>query len=513
MVDVFQTIKTSMVQQQGGVATMHQDYLSQQYAWVRCRDVIAGSDQMKSKGTDYLPKLSNQDDKDYVAYVLRTNFYNATARTISGLIGMLFRKPPTNDSPPAIDDYLVDVDLTGTPFDIFSQAISSEILKVGRVGILIDHSAEAVDTNNMAPMTVKKAEEAGLRPILKIYYTENIINWRFDRINNVWMLSQVVLSEKFVFPKLDISGKPSEFENDSEIRYRVLDLFDGFYRNRVFRRKDGNDVLVNTIVPLMNNQPIPYIPFIVITPDGVSWNISDPPLLDLVDVNISHYKTSADYEHGCHFTGMPTFWVAGYDPPVNDGSATPEKIYLGSQTALVFSNVDAKCGFAEFTGQGLTAMTANLDRKEQQMSILGARMLATEGKQSQSTTTTAIHRTGENSVLASISINASLGLSQALCIFAEWSGNPYDCKYQINRDFLPVTVDGPTLLAMMQNWQNGSLNDEEYFDWLQRADLIEAEVSFEDHKKGEFQEKPALPTPVGAPGAVKPVIKANPETP
>jgi hypothetical protein len=59
---------------------------------------------------------------------------------------------------------------------------------------------------------------------------------------------------------------------------------------------------------------------------------------------------SADYEHGCHFTGLPTPWIAGYQ------AADPEKpdtFYIGSTAAWTFGDPNAKCGYLEFSGGGL----------------------------------------------------------------------------------------------------------------------------------------------------------------
>lgn len=502
-------------QAQRGVRTEHADYISHTLKWQRCRDVISGSDAVKKKGETYLSKLSNQENLQYQAYLKRTNFYNATARTISGLIGMLYRKPPTSDNPAGIDDILKDVDMNGTPIDMFTQFICNEVLQVYRVGILVDH-APFPDVDEGQPITVQQAQALNLRPVLKSYCTENIINWKFANVKNTWTPIQIVLKELFTRPATNVSGQESEFEQESEDRYRVLDIDNGIYRMRVFRiNETGADELVEEVVPLMNNKPLTSIPFIMINADGVGWTVENPPLLDLVDVNLSHYRTSADYEHGCHFCGVPTFYIAGYQAPVDDGSGKGEsKILLGGETAIILPDASGKAGFAEFTGQGLKSLTDNLDRKEAQMAILGARMLATEGKSQQSTTTTAIHRTGENSVLAQISISVSLGVSKVLTLFSAWANYAQECVYQINRDFLPVTIDGPTLTAVMASWQAAGMSDEEFFDYQQRADLIEADVDFEAHKKMTFQDpKALLPPPAVKPASGSPDIKANPEKP
>jgi hypothetical protein len=61
----------------------------------------------------------------------------------------------------------------------------------------------------------------------------------------------------------------------------------------------------------MKGSPIPFIPFWAFVKKRNSLTLQDPPLLDLADMNLAHYRISADYERGCHFAGLPTPIQAG----------------------------------------------------------------------------------------------------------------------------------------------------------------------------------------------------------
>lgn len=474
------------MQQQRGVATQHPGYAKFAPKWKRCRDVSDGQDAVHTAGTAYLPRLKDQTNEDYAAYVKRAGFYNATWRTMSGLVGMLFRKPPSQKVPAGIEDYLKDVDLAGTSLDTFARGLALETLEVGRYGILVDHPPIA----NVEPLTVAAAQQQGLRPALQIYRPESIINWKYRRVRNRHVLSQVVLEEI-------VSEPDGEFAQKDVTQYRVLDLDEADqYRVRVFRRENEKDVLVEgPFHPLMNGKTLDYIPFAIGGVDGIESDLDEPPMIDLVDLNLSHYRTNADYEHGCHFTGLPTAVVCGYTPE-KEG----DKLYIGSQAAWVFPDPNAKAAFLEFTGQGLGALKDNLDRKEQQMAILGARMLAAEKKQAETATTAAIHRTGENSVLSAIAIAVSEALEWALGIFAEWAGQPAEIEYQLNRDFLPEGMDPAMIQALMGAVQAGKFPEEAWFELAQRADLISPEMTY-----AEYQQK----TQEEAPDPARPVVKPD----
>lgn len=493
------------------VETQHPEYIARCAQWKRCRDAVAGEDAVHLAGELYLPKLKDQETTEYDAYKKRAGFYNATGRTVSGLIGMLFRKPPTEVVPSGIEDDLSDVDMKGKPFLMFAQDIAEECLIVGRVGVLVDHAAPPPST---IVATVANAKELGLRPMLLMYKAEEMINWKTDRINNRTVLSMVVVTEEHEYPigqgpdMGPFAPKSTEFSPICETRYRVLDIDatnSNTYRQRVFRKdKNNNDVLCETVIPLMNGKPLSVIPFTFIGPDGIDMSVEAPPLLDLVNVNMGHYRTNADYEHGCHFTGLPTPWIAGYQNPTPE--KPPSAFYIGSTKAWVFADANAKAEYLEFTGQGLGELTKNLDRKEGQMAVLGARMLAPEKKQAETSTTAAIHRTGENSVLSGIGISVSLALKKVLNIFAEWAGaitagSNTAIEFEINRDFMPVSIDAPTLVAIVKAWQSGAISFETMFDLLQRGDMIESEKTSDDEQK-EIDAAPApQPAPAVAPGS------------
>ena len=154
-------------------------------AWLRLRDVLAGDEAIKRGGEKYVPRLDAQSDEEFRAYVDRGYFYNATARTLSGYIGMIFRREPVlqlGESSatlhPALRSFVNDVDLLGTTLDGYAKSIVAEVVCVGRAGTLIDWNADADD-----------------RAYLSLYTAESICNWRESRIDGHLQLTLVVLSE------------------------------------------------------------------------------------------------------------------------------------------------------------------------------------------------------------------------------------------------------------------------------------------------------------------------------
>ena len=66
------------------VDTPHPQYLEFAGKWAKTRDAAAGEEAVKARRDEYLPMLKGQSDDDYAAYLKRTPYFNATARTVDG---------------------------------------------------------------------------------------------------------------------------------------------------------------------------------------------------------------------------------------------------------------------------------------------------------------------------------------------------------------------------------------------------------------------------------------------
>ena len=462
------------------VKNTHRDYNKMFPLWEKCRHTVIGQSALHAAGEKYLPRLTGETDAEYRARKCRSDFANYTWRTISGLNGMAFRKPPTRALPGLLESYAKDITLSGVNLDAFAEQIVEEVFEVGRIGLLVDHPAMP---ENVEAISQAVAEAQGRRPFLRTYPAESVRNWKFRSINNSWKLCMVVLAESAEVVK-------DEFTTEIVERYRVLDLDDANqYRQRVFEVIDGVDVLIEgPLYPQMNGKPLDYIPFAPIGRSGKGDLIDEPPLIDLVDANIAHFQINADYRHGLHFTALPTLFLAG----IAEEEGKP--FYIGGQAAITSPHPDAKGMFIEYTGQGLGALSTALKELEQRMAILGARMIVDNAQREKTATQAVIDTTGENSILARIVIATSEAIEWALDIMAQWAGVSGEIVYQINREFLPAGVSAQDLTAYMAAVQQGLMSEREFYEILQRGDVIDGQKDYETHEEEIGQVEPPAPT-------------------
>jgi Domain of unknown function (DUF4055) len=483
------------------ITTTHSDYQKYSKKWTRCRDAVEGEDAIKAAGEKYLPRLSGQEpklnvapkssregvisagDKDYAAYKSRAFWYNASARTVEGLSGLIFRKPPIITIPDSLKSLAEDITMSGMSLEEFAEMVTDETITVARGGVLVEYPVVTAE----GELTVADVENSGLRPYWSFYPAESITNWRTGRVNNQNILTFLVLKEDYSEDDPD-----DEFKQKKDEQYRVLDLYENVYRQRIFR-KEGKEwqQFEEDIFPQMNGKTLDFIPFEFFGTAANPILVQKSPIQDLVDVNLSHYRTTADLENGAHWTGVPTpIFIGDF---ISDDDDDVTEVKLGSTTGINLEK-DGDAKFLEFTGKGLESLEKRAEKKEQMMAVLGARILAQEKKMVESAETASIHRAGESSVLASIANAISSVLTRLLEITRDWSGSKVsgDVNIELNTDFTPTQMTSQELTAILKAWQSGGISSEEFYWNLQKGELVRSDKSFDDHQEELENQNPAL---------------------
>ena len=466
------------------VTDEHPDYQLRLAQWARIEDALEGRDAVHGRKESYLPMLGGQDEDQYKAYLGRAPWYGASARTLEAMVGMVFRKQPvTTFGIQAQDEWLEDITLSDETYEEFAKNTYRDVISLGRTGVMVDFVTEAQKNEGI---------EALERPYLAQYDPRAIRNWRTRRIGGKSLLDQVVLREDV--EEADAGG----FGTVLKTRYRVLELLplvdlallvDAFEIPQVQMPEDAQYVYgvsvwemvereaagvdaktaewerVEFYVPNRNGVALREIPFIFISPAGTKMGVEKPPLLDMVDTNFDHYRLSADYRHGLHFTGLPTAWVAGF--PVDS------KLEIGSETAWISDDASANAGFLEFTGQGLNPLREAIEATENKMAVLGARLLETQKKMAETAETWRIRQGGEQSILISSIDAVTKGLMKALWWMSWWGGaDDPQVSSEINRDLVSVPADPQMFAHMLQSLLAGKISQQLWLEWLEENEIL-----------------------------------------
>ena len=423
------------------VDTTHPLYNEYIERWTRCRDCVEGSDAIKRKGEIYLPKLSAQSYDDYNAYKKRANFVGVTARALSGLVGMVIRRSPTLRYPEKLSP-LFTSSVTHDTFSEVFQFFVTEILLQGRAGALVD-----ID------------EETNLAYVIP-YSTESIINWRITG----GKLDRLILSES-VYEE----DEKDEYEMIAINQIREYRVIDGRCLWAIYRKASTGKYEVRTSGEMkVRGRAIDYVPFVAANVLGLSIIPTKPPMMDIVDVNLSHYRTSADLENGRHFVALPT--------PVVTGVSNDTPLRIGSETAWVLPAKEAKAFYLEFLGGGLSSLENAMKEKVAQMAQFSARLVDLAGKGSEAAETVKLRYSSESANLSTTARVVEQALVSLFAMAAELSDvDPSTILVELNKEFLETKLSFQELRELVKAYVDGGIDKETLLYNLERGEMLPPE--------------------------------------
>lgn len=439
--------------------------------WERCRDVCNGEESVKLKRTQYLPRPEGMEESEYTHYLERAEFFNATGRTVDGLHGQMFRKSMIIDVPEQMKQYLENVDGKGHSFEQFASDVVYQTLITSWGGILID--APNVQEN----LSKADAEKLGIYPFLSYVNEQSLYSWHYDDMARVKTLTRVGIHTRKEYPTSD----PFTFEEKDEYKLLLLDE-NGNYKQVI--KVDG--VSVSEIYPTKGGKEIKHLPFFTVP----NTEPENPIIKDLANENLAWYRKSADLENGGHWTGVPTAYILGYEPEIQYDNEGREKardpIYLGGSSILCLPT-GTQIGYLEYQGAGLSQLRQMMLDDEDRMAILGARIISAERKGVEAVETARIHRSGENSVLATFANNMSIIFEKVLKEYLEWITETEisldEIKVHINTDYDVSKMSSQEVTTIVSAWQSGLISKRVAFEQLREGEIIPSDMKFEEQEE------------------------------
>ena len=441
---------------------LHPSYEEYLTLWEKCRDCYKGEESVKGRNQRYLPFLSMQERDEYHNYKSRAIFLNVMKRTIHGLVGAALRKTPIIKVPKKMETYIDDMDMHGTSLREMLQNILTDLLITGRVFLIVDRIENS-------------------RCYAKIYSAESNINWRFNSNYPIMAVfsEEIDVSEDGFKHETSNQYRVYDFDDDDNLRVRVaIEKIPEEGDSKLDDEENGFEV-IHSSSPTFRGDGLTDLPVFAFNSTGMGLdNLSPPPLIDLANISLSHYRTSADLENGRHFTSLPQAWVTGVD-----SDDFRNGLHIGGNTAWIFSSDTARLGYLEFSGQGLGSLENALKEKEAMMAVVGARLLETK-KGVESAETSRIRQNIETSVLSHIAVTIQNGLHKVLKYMARWEGlNDEEVHVELNMDFVDVRIPHQEIIALVQAYQMGGLSMDTLLYNLKQGEVIPDDVSIDDERE------------------------------
>jgi len=447
--------KTEETGATAGVDTKHPAHTAMLDSWAVMYDTCVSEKHVQSKGVEYLPRLDEMTDPQYEGYKRRAEFPMFTKHTLDSFVGMAMRKDLLIEGIDEEHPFFKNCDGKGTSIQGYAEKLVRQFLQYRRCGTLIE--MPSTDPNQ----SLADAEAQNVTARLAFYNHTSIINWKTSTENNINTLTLVVLHEL-----KDVSE--NEFEHVYENSYRVLRLVKGVYSQEIY---DNDLVHVKTITPFKDNKPFSFIPFVI----HGGPTVASPIMLPIAEQNIHWYMKDADYQHGLHYTALPTPWVEGVDPKDENAPKTigPQKLW--------FLPLGAKAGMLEFSGKGLGEVKTSMDSTMSNITVLSSQILVPKSAFDETATAASIRSATETASLSSMVSGLSEELTNLVVVASDWGGFfVEDTKVQINEDFIPLTLSGADVSSYVSSVLKEGFSKKTLFELLKKGEIIEGSRQFED---------------------------------
>lgn len=400
--------------------------------WQMVQDCCDGQRAIKKKNSTYLPPMEGVHitESRYVNYLKRAVFVNFTGKTKEGLTGAIFRNDPECELPPETEYLKANSDGAGESLVSLAKDVTGEVIGKGRHVLLVDYPEVAEG------LSLEEVNRLSPKATINRYTAEDFINWRVEVINGQKILSLAVLREEY-------DNDEDEFGYEPQFQYRVLRLRDGLYTQQVYR--EDEPVTAEYAPKKADGTSFDFIPVFIIGSENNDTTCDTPPLADIANINIAHYRNSADLEENCFVHGQLTLGVSSSMSLSQFQEANPHGITVGSMAGHFLGDSG---GFSVIQAAENQLADKLMARKEEQMRKLGARMI--EVGAAKTATQSLIEQAGETSILTTIADNVSEGIAACVEWCGMFMGATQESLYILNTKFFDEVADPQMLMAAMQ---------------------------------------------------------------
>lgn len=446
------------------IDAQHPKYAQTQPEWQKIEDITR-----RKNLHSYLMKINPHDESDdnkirNQLYRTRAVFYALTGQTVAGMLGTLFRKWPSFTAPERISYLSKNADGAGNSIYQQAQSLSDDIIRKSRAGLFV--------TFPQTEGQVSQADTQSGRYVSTIHRIEpeQVINWSTTTVGAETKMSLVVIKES--------RQVVDDYKVDYVDHIRELYLDGGVYRERHWEKGEKGWIPVEEFTPTdAAGKPWREIPFIFVGSENNDPDVDMPNMGAMCDLNIAHYRNSADYEDSVWFAGQAQPWMSNVDQAHID-LMKENKMYVGSRTVLAVPE-GGQFAFAAAPPNPLVRQ-AMLDKVDMMIG-LGARMM-TPGKAAKTAEEAAGEREVQHSTLSLIASNVSEAYTQALKWIGKYMGvEDDDMEFTINQEFVDVKRDPIELREIMLGWIQGTIPIADYVRFMQRYGIFDQERDAEEY--------------------------------
>ena len=455
--------------------TVSRAYTDNKSRWEQIKYCLAGEDAVKAQGERFLPypvalgdidRSSNEFIEQYEVYKNGAHFVEYTAEAVDDLTSSAFRKDPTIEPEiPSDLQYYRWVDEAKT--------LTKTVSAYGMAFVLVDYpnvddATLADDRNNFAFSVV--------------YEPLDVLDYTQRKRSGKLQVERVLLRE------LD--------DGDEVILRELLIGEDGLYYQKIYKEID-NEVVITEVYPVASGNRLDFIPGTFVGVTSNTPQVDKSPVIGISNSNIKHYQTWAELIWTQTYSGHPQMVLTGLDKGWNkEAEKHNVKVKMDASQVLALEGESADAKLLEISTSNLVHFDT-LKKLEDSMLEQGYRLKANSKSGVESAEAMRIRHAGDISKLGSIVKNVEAAMANVFEWLGMFMGVSYSPVVTINKEFIPVTVDGPTVTALTSAENANVIPRGTTIDYLKAGGLISDSIDTATLVDDIDESSPMLPsTPV-----------------
>lgn len=433
------------------VATPNIAYKRMEKKWKLVEALRGGTETMREKAEEYLPREPKESVEAYEIRLNRTELYNLYNRTLVTLTGIAFTKPiVVSNVPPELEYLEFNADGTGRSLNELAYDMALDAIHYGLSHILTDFP-ETTEATNLAEFRAK-----GYKPYFNQINPTRLIGFSEGGQIGLPVLSNVRIMESKVVPREDNKWL------EKEVFYVRLFTADSVELWEYDPEKTSPSFERIDVYP----HSLGYIPLNTVYSTKRGFMEGNPALYDLARMNLLHWQSSSDQRNILHIARVPFLFASGF------AEGELENTEIGANRIIVTDNVEAKIGHVEHTGKAIDAGRTDLKDIEGQIATLGADVLMSKGASRVTASARKLDQNESMSVLQMVLRGIENSLERSYKIAGEWLGvDASNVSIAIGDDLSIANEPNPTI-ALIALRDSGLLTDEQVVEEAKRQGIL-----------------------------------------
>ncbi len=373
--------------------------------WAKINALLGGTAAMRAAGEAYLPMHRLEEQKDYDERLACALLLPMVEHTLNVLSGKPFAEPlKLSDSVPTqVKDLCTDIDLQGNNLDVFCHGWFREGVAKAFCHVLVENPRKREGQATKADDRV-----LGTRPYWVLIRPECLIDADEKTVNGVRTLVHVRILESY-----------TERDGFSSIeRQQIRVITPEVYQLWRVREKTKEGKAVWGMVEEWPNE-LGEVPVVTFYTHREGLLLGKPPLLDLADLNITHWQSSSDQRHVLTVARFPILAASGAGSSQEGDGDQKKDVAIGPNAVLYMPDPAGKYYYVEHSGAAIEAGRKDLEELEAKMSGYGAEFLR-ERPGGQTATAAAIDSAEMTSPLRAMVTVFRDAVARALYYTARW---------------------------------------------------------------------------------------------